>query len=39
MTVGEICEFTIAAAALPWFEGLGYDVLEGPDIARDEPER
>ncbi|MHC4276839.1 MAG: hypothetical protein ACYSWY_08050 [Planctomycetota bacterium] len=32
-----ISEDTIEQAALDWFEGLGYAVLYGPDIAPGEP--
>jgi hypothetical protein len=31
-----ISESTVESAALDWFEGMGYLVLHGPDIAPDE---
>jgi len=33
----QVCESTVEEAALQWFDGLGYDILEGPDIAPGEP--
>ena len=32
-----ITENAVEVAALAWFEGMGYTVLHGPDIAPDEP--
>jgi type I restriction enzyme R subunit len=37
MSFQSISESTVAAAALTWFEGLGYEILHGPDIAPGEP--
>jgi type I restriction enzyme, R subunit len=33
MTAARFCESTVEEATLDWFEGLGYAVLHGPDIA------
>ena|SRR5208337_1535064 len=33
----KVCESTVGSAPLEWFEGLGYNVLSGPQIARGEP--
>ena len=32
-----VSESTVEAAALSWFEGLGYATLQGPHIAPGEP--
>ena len=36
MTAGEFSESVVEQAALAWLEGLGYEVLSGPDIAAGE---
>jgi len=37
VSIKRITESTVESAALTWFEGLGYKVLYGPDIAPGEP--
>jgi type I restriction enzyme R subunit len=37
MSFQTISELAVEDAALSWFEGLGYDILHGPDIAPQEP--
>lgn len=37
MCSGVLTEPVVEQAALTWFEGLGYRVLHGPDIAPGEP--
>jgi type I restriction enzyme R subunit len=32
-----IAESTVEAAALSWFEGMGYEIMHGPEIAPGEP--
>jgi len=32
-----VTESTVEDAALHWFEGMGYSILHGPDIAPGEP--
>jgi|GEM_PF-5065468 len=34
----KVCESTVEPATLEWFEGLGYNVLSGPQIAPGEPD-
>lgn len=36
MTRYKFTESTVEEAALEWFEGLGYAVLNGPEIAQGE---
>jgi len=33
----KVCESTVESAALEWFAGLGYNVLNSPQIAPGEP--
>ena len=33
----QFCESTVEEAVLEWFQGLGYSILHGPDIAPEEP--
>jgi hypothetical protein len=33
----QVCESTVEEAALQWFDGLGYDISNGPGIAPGEP--
>jgi hypothetical protein len=33
MTASEFSEIVIEQAALAWLEGLGYEILSGPEIA------
>lgn len=33
----QVCESAVEDAALQWFDGLGYDILNGPGIAPGEP--
>jgi hypothetical protein len=28
----QVCESTVEEAALQWFDGLGYGILNGPEI-------